>query len=140
MSAKRVDLKLVDDGFQLPTDPTDDERKTYAYAAAIREGIRRQKLKQTEATEAMRAAQADEVARVQAASATQAAAMQRLAVRHGRWLGGAVGLLIGTVLACVGILAMQGVIWDTAAQSFREQAMTGAILRSAESEPTDRDR
>jgi hypothetical protein len=34
------------------------------------------------------------------------------------------------ILACGAIFAMQGIIWDTATRSFREQAMTGAIISS----------
>lgn len=44
------------------------------------------------------------------------------------WLGAAFGISIGLVAAAAIILAMQGVIWDTAIASFREQAMTGALL------------
>ena len=51
--------------------------------------------------------------------------------KHGRfrfYQGTAVGMIAGALLACIAIFAMQGVIWDTAARSFREQAMTGALL------------
>lgn len=45
-----------------------------------------------------------------------------------RWRGRVEGVVLGGALVCVAIFAMQGVIWDTAARSFREQAMTGALL------------
>lgn len=57
--------------------------------------------------------------------------------RHQRWLGIGMGVPIGMVLACLAILAMQGVIWDTATRSFREQAMTGAIISSQDRERGD---
>jgi hypothetical protein len=47
-----------------------------------------------------------------------------------RWRGRVEGIVIGAMLACLAIFAMQQVIWDTAARSFREQAMTGAMLSS----------
>ena len=50
--------------------------------------------------------------------------------RHQRWLGFAIGVPAGMILACGAIFAMQGVIWDTATRSFREQAMTGALISS----------
>jgi hypothetical protein len=50
--------------------------------------------------------------------------------RHQRWLGFAIGVPAGMILACAAIFAMQGIIWDTATRSFREQAMTGAIISS----------
>lgn len=50
--------------------------------------------------------------------------------RHQRWLGFAIGVPAGMILACGAIFAMQGIIWDTATRSFREQAMTGAIISS----------
>jgi hypothetical protein len=50
--------------------------------------------------------------------------------RHQRWLGFAIGVPVGMILACAAIFAMQGIIWDTATRSFREQAMTGAIISS----------
>jgi hypothetical protein len=48
--------------------------------------------------------------------------------RHQRWLGFAIGVPAGMILACGAIFAMQGIIWDTATRSFREQAMTGALI------------
>lgn len=49
-----------------------------------------------------------------------------------RWRGRVEGIIAGAALACLAIFIMQGVIWDTAARSFREQAMTGALLSSQE--------
>lgn len=69
---------------------------------------------------------------IKAEMQSQHAAQIRLALRHGRWFGGAIGMAVGAALACASILAMQSVIWDTAAQNFREQAMTGALLRSGD--------
>lgn len=48
--------------------------------------------------------------------------------RHQRWLGLSFGIPIGMVFACIAIFLMQGVIWQTATDAFREQAMTGALL------------
>lgn len=48
--------------------------------------------------------------------------------RHRFWQGIAVGAAICAPLVALIILTMQSVIWDTAARSFREQAMTGAVL------------
>ena len=52
--------------------------------------------------------------------------------RHNRWMGGLFGYCAGVVSAAAIILVMQGVIWNTAAHSFREQAMTGAILSAGD--------
>jgi hypothetical protein len=38
------------------------------------------------------------------------------------------GFITGGAFATIVIMLMQGIIWDTAARSFREQAMTGAML------------
>jgi hypothetical protein len=57
--------------------------------------------------------------------------------KHGRfrfYQGVAVGGIVFSAITCLAIFAMQGVIWDTAARSFREQAMTGAILSAGERE------
>ena len=52
------------------------------------------------------------------------------------WQFGIAGAIVGAALACFAVFTMQGVIWDTAARSFREQAMTGAMLSSqGEREP-----
>ena len=54
--------------------------------------------------------------------------------RHRFYQGATLGLIIGAALGCLAIFSMQGVIWDTATQAFREQAMTGAILSAGERE------
>jgi hypothetical protein len=59
-------------------------------------------------------------------------------MKHGRfrfWQGVAFGGVIFSVFTATVIFVMQGVIWDTAARSFREQAMTGALLSTQPQEP-----
>ena len=48
------------------------------------------------------------------------------------WQGYAFGLVCGVPASAAIILLMQGVIWDTAARNFREQAMTGAVLSAGQ--------
>lgn len=47
------------------------------------------------------------------------------------------GAILGAAIMCAAIFIMQGVIWDTAARSFREQAMTGAMLSSQQERSPD---
>lgn len=53
------------------------------------------------------------------------------------WQFGIAGVVLGAVLACAAIFTMQKVIWDTATRSFREQAMTGALLSTHEERTPD---
>lgn len=61
------------------------------------------------------------------------AKVERRAVQGARAFGALLGLAGGAILAAAIILMMQDVIWATATDSFREQAMTGALLRGSES-------
>lgn len=60
---------------------------------------------------------------------------QREEAKHGRfrfYQGASLGICAGALLGCALILLMQDAIWDAATRSFREQAMTGAILSAQE--------
>lgn len=75
--------------------------------------------------------------RVEHAAADQANELRwmREEAKHGKykwWVGYAFGIATALPATAALILAMQGVIWDTAARNFREQAMTGAVLSAGQ--------
>ena len=81
----------------------------------------------------------EDVTAIPAMKADLDARWQREEAKHGRfrfYQGGVLGITAGIILGCAMILAMQDAIWDAATRSFREQAMTGAILSA---QPAERD-
>lgn len=106
------------------------------------QGIRAQAIKQGREAERNDILKALGVQRIEDASTSAQLRAERDArptrdeeLKHGRhrfYQGGLLGVCIGAMLASALIFAMQGMIWDTAARNFREQAMTGAILRAGE--------
>lgn len=111
---------------------------------AREDGIRAQAIKQGRQLERAEVLQALGVQRIEDASDLERVCAERDARptvseerKHGRhrfYQGAVVGIVAGALLACMAIFTMQRVIWDTAARSFREQAMTGALL-STQQEP-----
>lgn len=107
---------------------------------AREDGIRAQAIKQGRQLERAEVLQALGVQRIEDASDLERVCAERDARptvseerKHGRhrfWQGATVGVITGMIAASLLILFMQGLIWDTAARSFREQAMTGALLSS----------
>jgi hypothetical protein len=120
----RIDLKIVDENFTAAPTSSPEDRAKHQAAAGIREGKRRARVEFADAM-TVAAAVIDEAKelRLRPTLAEE--------IKHGRfrfYQGIAAGIIAGSLLACVAIFTMQGVIWDTAARSFREQAMTGALL------------
>ena len=105
-------------------------------ANAIRQGIEQERKRQEAATATLKAehqGQIDGLKQAHIEELTRTASRER-AVGHHRaaWLYAIPSLIIGGALTAMAILWAQDVIWATAARNFREQAMTGAILRGGE--------
>lgn len=125
---------------ELAQTPEAARLKAQATLKAREDGIRAAAIKQGRTLERAEIMQALGVQRVEEASQINRLIAERDARptlseeqkhgRHQRWLGFAVGVPAGMMLACLAIFMMQGIIWDTATRSFREQAMTGAIISS----------
>ena len=73
---------------------------------------------------AVAAARDEHVAELDRASKRERA----IGYHQAAWHFGIGAFAVGIAASAMLIFAMQGVIWDTAARSFREQAMTGAML------------
>jgi hypothetical protein len=100
-------------------------------AQAIRQGREAERKDMLQALGIQRIEEASQLAQLRAErDARPTAGEEAKHGRHQRWLGFAIGVPAGMILACGAIFAMQGIIWDTATRSFREQAMTGAIISS----------
>lgn len=130
----RTDLKLVDENFTAPADAPAADKAKAVKAAAIREGIRRQKQRDASERKAEAAAHQANVEGVKSAhidEMNRVAARER-AVGHHRaaWLYGIPALILGGIAATVGMVYMQDYTADTLARNFREQAMTGAIIQA----------
>ena len=105
------------------------QREDGIRAAAIKQGRQLERQELLQALGVQKLEDASELAHIRAerdARPTQAEELKH--GRHRFYQGAVVGIVAGALLACVAIFTMQRVIWDTAARSFREQAMTGAIL------------
>jgi hypothetical protein len=100
-------------------------------AQAIRQGREAERKDMLQALGVQRIEEASQLAQLRAErDARPTVGEEAKHGRHQRWLGFAIGVPAGMILACGAIFAMQGIIWDTATRSFREQAMTGAIISS----------
>ncbi len=98
-------------------------------AQAIRQGREAERKDMLQALGIQRIEEASQLAQLRAErDARPTAGEEAKHGRHQRWLGFAIGVPAGMILACGAIFAMQGIIWDTATRSFREQAMTGALI------------
>ena len=105
------------------------QREDGIRAAAIKQGRSLERAEIFATLGAQTVEEASQLAQIRAerdARPTQAEELKH--GRHRFYQGAVVGIVAGALLACVAIFTMQRVIWDTAARSFREQAMTGAIL------------
>ena len=98
-------------------------------AQAIRQGREAERKDMLQALGVQRIEEASQLAQLRAErDARPTTGEEAKHGRHQRWLGFAIGVPAGMILACGAIFAMQGIIWDTATRSFREQAMTGALI------------
>lgn len=105
------------------------QREDGIRAAAIKQGRQLERQELFQALGAQSLADASHLNQIRAERDARPTRAEEL--KHGRhrfYQGAVAGIVAGALLACIAIFTMQSVIWDTAARSFREQAMTGAIL------------
>lgn len=105
------------------------QREDGIRAAAIKQGRQLERQELLQALGVQKLEDASELAQIRAERDARPTRAEEL--KHGRhrfYQGAVAGIVAGALLACIAIFTMQSVIWDTAARSFREQAMTGAIL------------
>lgn len=114
------------------------ERDNGIRAAAIKEGRRLERIDADAQTKLIRAEHAGAMAAQLAGFEREEAKAVNAAYHRGALHWSPISMIVGAALACAAVFTMQGVIWDTATQAFREQAMTGAILSAGERSLPDR--
>lgn len=130
----KLDLKVVDDQFIAQPGATKQDQAVGQLAAAIREGIRRQKARAANERSELLAAHAGEISGIKQAHQDEMAriAARERAIGHHRaaWLYAIPALVVGATIAMLGMIQMQNYTAATLARNFREQAMTGAIIQA----------